>query len=216
MAPDSDDEWLAELLAPAKRRHVSDDGDALLFLQDLLKMDAPTTPGNASVLVAPDARPDLPAGFALLPAAAGPALPAPAARPALPAPAVHPVSLTKEQRLANVVFRLPQSTIFGAILAHAEEHVHRIVKQGPTIFKIGITTDPAHRWGNRRYGYLHDLDHYQQMMILSEIESAGAAMLEASLIKTFKHTPGCRNTAPGGENVRQGCMVFTYIVFRHL
>ena len=240
MAPDSDDEWLAELLTPAKRPRVSDDGDALLFFYDLLKLEAPPTPGNASMPVPqvtkPETRPDVPAGFALLPAATRlavrPAIPAPAARPAIladtkisfghvnhdiiaasekppgPTSVVRPASLTKEQRLANVVFRLPQSNLSGAILAHAEARVHSIVKHGPTIFKIGITTDPAHRWGNCRYGYLHDLNNYQQMLILSEDESAGAAMLEASLINTSRHTPGCRNTAPRGENARQGCMVF--------
>lgn len=122
----------------------------------------------------------------------------------------------QQAAVPKVVFRLPQSSNAGAILSHATQLVHNIIRQGPTIFKIGITADPAHRWGNDRYGYQHDRDEYQQMLVFSEADSAGAAMLEASLIKTFKQISGCRNTAPGGESVRHGCTTYTYIVFRHL
>ena len=129
---------------------------------------------------------------------------------------VSKVSLSKPQSFAKVVFKVSPSSNSGAILDHAEKIVQGIIRQGPTIFKIGITADPSHRWENKRYGYQHDRDKYQQMVVLSEADSAGAAMLEASLIKTFKNRDGCRNAAPGGEGVRHGCLIYTYLVYRHL
>ena len=126
------------------------------------------------------------------------------------------VRLPEQAAVPKVKFNLAPSSNAGAILKHATQLVQDIVGQGLTIFKIGITADPAHRWGNDRYGYQHDIDNYKQMLVLSEGDSAGAAMLEASLISKFRETGGCRNTAPGGESVRQGCRIFTYIVFRRI
>ena len=123
---------------------------------------------------------------------------------------------TVQRSLASVVFQVSPSSNSGTILAHAQKTVQGVIAHGPTIFKIGITADPSHRWGNHKYGYQHDRNAYQQMLIFSEADSAGAAMLEASLINTFKSQAGCRNTAPGGEGVRHGCVIYTYIVYRHL
>ena len=124
--------------------------------------------------------------------------------------------LSPEQAaVPKVKFNLAPSSNAGAILDHAIRLVDDILNNRPTIFKIGITTDPAYRWGNNKYGYQHDIDNYEQMLVLSEADSTGAAMLEASLIRKFRDVSGCRNTAPGGESVRQGCTIYTYIVFRH-
>jgi len=126
------------------------------------------------------------------------------------------VRLPEPAAVPKVKFNLAPSSNAGAILSHAIQLVQHILGQGLIIFKIGITADPAHRWGNDKYGYQHDIDDYQQMLVLSEADSAGAAMLEASLIREFRTVKGCRNTAPGGESVRQGCMIYTYIVFRRV
>lgn len=123
--------------------------------------------------------------------------------------------LPEQAVVPKVKFNLAPSSNAGAILDHAIRLVDDILNNRPTIFKIGITTDPAYRWGNNKYGYQHDIDDYEQMLVLSEADSTGAAMLEASLIRKFRDVSGCRNTAPGGESVRQGCTIYTYIVFRH-
>jgi hypothetical protein len=125
------------------------------------------------------------------------------------------VRMPEQAAVPKVKFNLAPSSNAGAILDHAIRLVDDIVNNRPTIFKIGITTDPAYRWGNTKYGYQHDIDKYEQMLVLSEADSTGAAMLEASLIRKFRDISGCRNTAPGGESVRQGCTIYTYIVFRH-
>lgn len=163
----------------------------------------PAVAPKLAARLARPARPAVPAGAVVPKRPAVPARPAVRARPEV-------------QAAVQVKFNLPKSRNAGNVLDHATQLVQDIVGQGPTIFKIGITADPAHRWGNANYGYQHDRDAYQQMLVFSEADSAGAAMLEASLINMFKNTSGCRNTAPGGEGVRHGCTTFTYIVFRHL
>lgn len=226
MAADSDDEWLQELLAPqpSKRRRVSeDDVEALQFLEELLRVRrpliscAPSLPAAQLVL-----RPALPAAFPVrLAARPAPSLaqrPTSSDRKAFPKGVFGAKSPNAPLAgaVSKVEFRLPQSSNAGAVLAHAVQLVRQTVERGPTIFKIGITADPVHRWGNPKYGYQHDRDSYQQMVVFSEADSAGAAMLEASLISMFKNTSGCRNTAPGGESARQGCAIYTYVVFRNL
>ena len=244
MSLDSDDEWLRELLEPeppSRRRRISDDDvEAALFLDELLSSAGSRLAMPATLLALPVARPAQAARRAARPrdvSAPPAALPAPA-RPAGQIAAVgrsaqpshtfpcQPASATRGESSATsllpqtagpkVAFKLPNSKCAGAVLAHAMQLVHDVTGREPTIFKIGITADPAHRWGNAKYGYKYDRDKYQQMLVFSEADSAGAAMLEASLISIFKTTRGCRNTAPGGESVRQGCSIYTYIVFRHL
>ena len=160
MAPDSDNEWLAELLAPPpkRRRDSEDDAAALVFLCDLLKGDRPTTAiGMASLSSTQDALSI--SGFALN--SARNSLPAANVRLAVPADvttatianvhhvvtvvestnragpksATQAVALSKQDRLTNVIFRLPQSNKSGTILAHAEDVVRSIIKQGPTFSK---------------------------------------------------------------------------------
>ena len=244
MSLDSDDEWLQEPFAPAppKRRKLSDEAssddiEASQFLDELLNSYKSTLPAlpvvrhslpaaALPVLPAPLARPALRVDR-FIAASAGdrsrPQCPNANRRPqqaAVPKPqqAAAPKRRAEPQQadVPKVNFRLPHSSNAGNILLHATQLVQDIIGKGPTVFKIGITADPAHRWGNVRYGYQHDKDRYQQMLVMSEADSAGAAMLEASLISLFKQTSGCRNCAPGGESVRQGCLIFTYIVYRHL
>jgi len=115
-----------------------------------------------------------------------------------------------------VKLSLAPSSNAGAILHHTMQLVQHIVGQGLTTFKMGMTADPAHRWGNDKCGHQHEFYDCQQMQVLSEADSAGAAMLEASLIRKFWTANGCRNSAPGGESLREGCMIYTFIVSRRV
>ena len=113
---------------------------------------------------------------------------------------------------------LPKSVVAGAVLEHASNAMAKFLSQGPTVFKIGITHQPHHRWHNTVYGYKHDLDRYQKMVLLFiTADPIAAAFLEAALIDRFTATPGCRNKAKGGENLHGMCSpYFTYVVLRCL
>ena len=65
----------------------------------------------------------------------------------------------------------PQQQRWQHILLHATQLVQDSIGKGPTVFKIGITADPAHRWGNVRYGYQHDKDQYQQRSVSINVGS---------------------------------------------
>lgn len=236
MTLDSDDEWLQELLAPErppKRRRISeDDIDAARFLDELLSSHRRVSSGSlvppssvcAALPAAQFLRPTAPAVLSgPLQARLAPStkqLPPRSALAASPRANIQEVSRDLPaggaRAAPKIEFRLARSKNAGAVLAHASQVVRDVIGQGPTIFKIGITADPDYRWRNAKYGYQRDRDAYQQMLVFSEADSAGAAMLEASLISMFRNTSGCRNAAPGGESVRHGCVIFTYIVFRHL
>lgn len=86
----------------------------------------------------------------------------------------------------------------GSLLRAAISKIDRIIERRPTVFKIGITNNPAKRFYNPRYGY--QLDGFRTMRLLwaSDVR-AGIAMLEAALILQYEGTPGFRNVATGGE-----------------
>ena len=88
--------------------------------------------------------------------------------------------------------------------------VQRVLRGGSTIFKIGLTRDPLHRWANRAYGYSHE--GFRRMIILRGTVPAWPAALEAHVIGIFRGVPGCRNTAPGGESTPSHPLVFVYVV----
>lgn len=102
----------------------------------------------------------------------------------------------------------------GAILAHACAAIARRIQPGGAVFKIGITTNPVHRWHNERYGYRLSSDGFETMVLLLATDcGAAAAYLEAALIKQFQQTRGCRNVASGGEGLRPTAgPFFTYLV----
>ena len=246
MALDSDEEWLNELLEPKpkRQRNSDDDIEAAEFLHEMLtsfssarscvQPSLHVAPVPKQMLAQPALPTAVPAPLAARRCVSTVRIADRQARPAdrmrvsninncVAAVSRKPVEAEQQNSFGikpvaaqKVKFSLSPSSNAGTILNHAMQLVQNIIGQGPTIFKIGITADPAGRWGNDKYGYQHDRDNYQQMLVLSEAESAGAAMLEASLINKFKSISGCRNTAPGGESVRNGCTTFTYIVFRHL
>ena len=82
----------------------------------------------------------------------------------------------------------------------------------PTIFKIGITSDPLHRWANISYGYFRD--GYRTMTLVAATTPEWAVALERHLIVSFRsaHGHGCRNDAPGGESSPPDPPVFVYVV----
>lgn len=170
------------------------------------------------------------------PAAAqsAPALPAPAQlAPAAPRPQKRKLELAC---LPEAVLRLPATlelveqiaedpamewqlppprALAGAVLEHAAAVVRRRVRS-KVLFKIGLTTNPIHRWHNPRYGYRLSHDNFDRMVILFATDRGeAAAFLEAALIGMFKQNEGCRNIASGGESVRPTYgPFFTYMVIQ--
>ena len=92
----------------------------------------------------------------------------------------------------------------------AENMVERAIAGQPTVFKIGLTSDPLHRWANFTYGYVHD--GYISMTMLCVTVPAWAAALERYLINRFQGPHGCQNQAPGGESTPHQPPVFVYVV----
>ena len=67
--------------------------------------------------------------------------------------------------------------------------------------KVGIAFNPAHRWRNDDFGYVHE-----KMWMFMDVMHSGSAnecrSLEKDLIQSVRRLPGCYNTRPGGEGVR--------------
>ena len=101
-----------------------------------------------------------------------------------------PTALATEcDALGCISFRLPKSYAeAGHVLRHSTAVLESLFRQQePLIFKIGVTHDPVWRWSNRLYGYCHDKDCWQGMVIFYlSMESAGPGMLEASLIDKYR------------------------------
>ena len=94
----------------------------------------------------------------------------------------------------------------------AEAMVSECLGRLPTVFKIGITSDPLHRWANPSYGYCRE--GYQSMTLLAATTPEWAAALECHLIDSAlsAHGHGCRNVALGGESCPREPPVFVYVV----
>lgn len=110
----------------------------------------------------------------------------------------------------------------GKVLHHCMEVVSSLLSSGLTVFKIGMTWRPNHRWENRIYGYVLDSD-FSTMSLLHRDATRACEFLEAALISHFQDRQGCRNTAPGGEGVGQDkdgsdpeAVSYIYIVHRQL
>ena len=110
------------------------------------------------------------------------------------------------------------TSVAGKIVQHAVSLVTSYTSRGPVIFKLGLTMDPPHRWGVPGYGYAHDLDFYEKMVVFAvTVDGSTSAMLEALLIHQFKSTDGCRNKAPGGEGLSRALgPFFNYLVYRRI
>lgn len=122
--------------------------------------------------------------------------------------------------LPEVVFKLSPAKLAGAVLEHAVDVIQQLLSVGPTVFKIGLTKDPVHRWKGKVWSYKFDADRYQQMIVVMEVQTSDAAgFAEAALINVFRGTCGCRNDASGGEGLPAKPLVvpyFIYVVYRHL
>ena len=81
----------------------------------------------------------------------------------------------------------PMGSTAGKVLKHATCEVERLFEtHEPLIFKLGYTHDPAFRWSNAIYGYMHDRDRWTHMVVLFvSREPGGPAMLEACLIDKY-------------------------------
>ena len=92
----------------------------------------------------------------------------------------------------------------------AEEMVEKAIEGQPTVFKIGLTSDPLHRWTNFTYGYTRD--GYTSMTMLRVTVPTWAAALERHLIQRFQGPRGCQNQSSGGESTPHQPPVFVYVV----
>ena len=128
--------------------------------------------------------------------------------------------LTGPSRPSPFIWCLPKANAAaGFILKHTLGAVDYLTSQPgkPTIFKVGVTKDPSHRWFNTRYGYAHDGTDWDRMVILAKADDMLAAgLIEAVLIKEFRSRAGCRNEAPGGEGLSPPGPYCVYVVYKHL
>lgn len=110
------------------------------------------------------------------------------------------------------------TAVAGVILRHCTAYVDQLLDRGPTIYKIGATWRPEHRWTNSAYGYRIDVDRWDCMHVLHAARSESIGFLEASLIAHYKgqHPDGLRNQAPGGEGIGQSDLCYLYVVSRLL
>ena len=119
-----------------------------------------------------------------------------------------------------IVVRLVKSQLASSVLSHAESVVKGLSCRHPAVFKIGVTSNPVRRWQHSRYGYLVDkCDSWQGLIVVHVAASAQAvSFLEASLIRLFLETPGCRNIRLGGEGLEQegSGPFFCYVAYRIL
>lgn len=115
-----------------------------------------------------------------------------------------------------IAFILPrpnctEGTALRHVMAILEAHHRRP-------FKIGISTDPSHRWANPGYGYQSTRDKcgvlFTKMDVLFASTSKQAiGMLEATLISLSRSRSWpCANIAPGGESKIEAPIYFAYVV----
>ena len=118
------------------------------------------------------------------------------------------------QLVFNLVDQSKQHALASKILEHAEVVSRSLSFHGPCVYKIGICADPVSRWGF----YKRASEKFQGMVILHMAESSfEVGMIESHLIRLFRSTPGCRNTAPGGETLSsQPGPHFVYVVYKTL
>ena len=100
----------------------------------------------------------------------------------------------------KVCWRLPaRARTAGGVLRHAIKTIDSLqTRLSPMLFKIGMTHDAVRRWECPEYGYMHEMDRWEGMIILFLCpEKFSPAMLEAALIEKYsssladieKHTP---------------------------
>jgi hypothetical protein len=106
----------------------------------------------------------------------------------------------------------------GAVLEYCKTYITSLISHGPTIYKIGATWRPIHRWENKSYGYKHDVQKWTAMHVLHRDNSKAIGFLEAALIAHFKDKvpSGLQNEASGGEGLGSCPSCFLYVVERRL
>ena len=80
-------------------------------------------------------------------------------------------------------------------------------------FKLGITSDPMHRFLDAPYAYKRS--GFRTMTVLGVARSlADISSLETKLISEFRSDPRCLNKSSGGENPQLGAhgLAFLYVV----
>ena len=97
---------------------------------------------------------------------------------------------------------LPKQTLASHILQRANIVIRSLSDVG-AYFKIGLSSNPVHRWRNTGYGYVHSTNPcFAEMKVVGILASTeGAAFMEASLIDKWQSHPRCLNKATGGEGV---------------
>lgn len=108
--------------------------------------------------------------------------------------------------------RLPRGKLASAVLQHCIAIVAGVATQGAR-FKVGISTDPGHRWFNPSYGYGTE-GKYECMLVIAIVKTMEAATyIEAALIREFRTHPLCDNEAAGGEGAMLDASPgFVYVV----
>ena len=88
----------------------------------------------------------------------------------------------------KVCWRLPvRVRTAGGFLRHAIKTIDSLhTRLYPMLFKIGMTHDAVRRWECPEYGYMHEKDRWEGMIILFLCpEKFSPAMLEAALIEKY-------------------------------
>ena len=85
-----------------------------------------------------------------------------------------------------LAYRLPKkpSMLPGQILKHCYEVVDNVLdSQSPCIYKVGLTHDPRFRYHSQKFGYRHELDKWEKMIVLhASIECVSCGYIEAAII----------------------------------
>lgn len=108
--------------------------------------------------------------------------------------------------------RLAKSKLASVVLQHCVAIVAGLSAQGVR-FKVGITSDPGHRWFNPSYGYGTEAKYVRMLLIAIVRTMEAATYIEAALIREFRSSHLCDNEAPGGEGAMLDASPgFVYVV----
>ena len=83
--------------------------------------------------------------------------------------------------------KMPKMTA-GAILKHCYETLDRTLsKYKPCIFKVGITHCPHFRFFNETFGYVHERDKWEHMLVVyASSEAISPSFIEGAMIQRHK------------------------------
>ena len=100
-------------------------------------------------------------------------------------------------KAVGIMIRLPPDHMrrAGARLNWAENMIQMCISGQPTVYKIGITTNPVWRMSQYMKENMYDLMHLIDYSTLP----GWAPMLEAALIRDHIGRMGCQNAQTGGE-----------------